>query len=398
MGGAQVVVHNVALQQQAAGHQIALINRVTDRWGAYQQVKASVPYPVLPLMPKGLKMMQQASRLHINASFLLHWPLRYYQRKHQFEVWHLNLMGKTTLAALPYLKKMGVPLVGTCHGIDIQKLPEVGYGWRIDSQWEEDLRKALLQFDYLTAISDSVREEYLSLGIPPENIVDIPNGINYGYLSGLTVDKAAVKAQLGLPADKKIILTVGRNHPKKGYIYIPQVIRQLLQHRTDFLWVLVGAASEEIAELARKEGVENYFRAIPVIGLKKQAGQKYEFPSEDLIQVYKMADYFAFPTLIETFGNVTLEAMACGLPVVVTDSPGCRDIVTHGETGLLSPVKDPVAMANNLQYLMENKDIEKKLVYNGLKHACHYDWQRVSEKYLTCYQNAIQKAKDYNLH
>lgn len=393
IGGAQVVVHNIAMQQQMAGHQIALIDRVTDRWGAYQQVKASLPYPVLPLVPKGLKIINKAKRFHLDASFILHMPLRYYQYRHQFDVWHLNLMGKTTLTALPYLKKMGVPLVGTCHGMDIQKLPEVGYGWRLNQHWEDRLRKALLQFDYITAISNSVKQEYLDLGVPSENIVDIPNGINYAYLHGLQADKQEIRDQLGIPAHKKIILTVGRNHPKKGYAYIPEIIENLSKFRQDFLWVLVGAGSDEIAALAAQKGVDEFFKAIPVIGLKKQPNQKYEFPSEDLVKVYKMADFFAFPTLIETFGNVTLEAMACGLPVVVTDSPGCRDIVTHDKTGLLSPVKDAAGMAQNLHRLMEDPALQATLTANGLAHAQQYEWKQIAEKYVACYQAAIEKTK-----
>jgi glycosyltransferase involved in cell wall biosynthesis len=82
--------------------------------------------------------------------------------------------------------------------------------------------------------------------------------------------------------------------------------------------------------------------------------------------------------------------MACGLPVVVTNSPGCRDIVTHGKTGLLSPVKDEAAMAANIEQVLSHEVLRQQLVQQGLTHAKGYDWAKVAEKYVACYKRAIE--------
>src|SRR5690606_10940729 len=99
-------------------------------------------------------------------------------------------------------------------------------GLRLTNQkWEKQLVEALAQLDMVTAISNSVREEYLALGVPEEKIRLIPNGVNYDYIHNYHVDRTVIRNAVGWPLDKNIIITVGRNHPKKGYKYIPEIIK-----------------------------------------------------------------------------------------------------------------------------------------------------------------------------
>ena len=71
-------------------------------------------------------------------------------------------------------------------------------------------------------------------------------------------------------------------------------------------------------------------------------------PVDSLIEAYKAADIFAFPSFIETFGIAIVEAMAAGLPVIVGDSDGSRDIIENGEWGLMFNPKDANDLADKI--------------------------------------------------
>lgn len=396
IGGAQIATHNIAEKQTLLGYDVHLMTRNTANWKAYKALQKELSYPLLPFLPKTLRLIQKGEKLNLDFSTLLGLQLQYYQHKYKFDVWHLNLISPFAIYSLPHLRKLGVPLIGTCRGRDIQKYPEVGYGWRINNpKWEKKLIKALTQFDLVTAISNSVREEYLSLGVPEEKIRMVSNGVNFDYIKDYQIDRAAIRNAVGWPQDKNIIITVGRNHPKKGYKYIPEIIKLLLNKRKDFLWVVVGKNAEPIQALAEEMGVSSHLKVMAQIGLKKRNDEvKYHFPSGDLVALYKAADVFAFPTLIETFGNVNIEAMASKLPVVVTDAPGCRDIVTHNQTGLVSKVGDVGEMANNIHKVLEEENLREKLIDNGFRYAESIRWPVIAQKYVDCYQEAIDLRKE----
>ena len=104
-----------------------------------------------------------------------------------------------------------------------------------------------------------------------------------------------------------------------------------------------------------------------------------------LIEMLLLSDIFVFPTLIESFGMVTLEAMCAGLAVATTDAPGSRDLVSHKKTGMISKVGDIKGMSRNIIRLIENDILRKNLSLSAKKYSETYDWEIVSDSYLDLY-------------
>ena len=88
------------------------------------------------------------------------------------------------------------------------------------------------------------------------------------------------------------------------------------------------------------------------IGGTDVASEIPRLPATALVALYQAADVFVFPSLIETFGIVIVEAMAAGLPIIVSDAPGCRDVVRHGEDGMMVPARDADALAMSILFLL----------------------------------------------
>lgn len=387
IGGAQFVVHNLALQQLRAGHQVTVV----APWRSWRAVASSMPYKVVPLLPRSMTTVWRARPYGYDLRWLVTKQLMLYQKRYKFDVWHLHTAYPAAFVALPMLKRSRLPSVVTCHGADVLTSPEVGYGFRLDPLVEQDTIETLLHIDRAVAISDSIRSEYLSVGVAPERIRNIPNGVDAARIKALQVDRGAVRAAMGWPMDKVVLLTVGRNHPIKGYKLIPEVIRQVAAVRHDFVWVIVGRDTEPIGDLVSQLGLSDHLRVVPEIGRGDTDGDLkwLSLPSQELIRIYKAADVFAFPSLLESFGMVLIEAMAAGLPLVTTDARGCRDVVAHGVTGLTSPVGDVSAMAKNILQILGDPSLRAALGRNGQIRSAEYEWRSVASRYISVYEELV---------
>jgi glycosyltransferase involved in cell wall biosynthesis len=246
----------------------------------------------------------------------------------------------------------------------------------------------------VTAISASIRSELLAVGVPGDRIRDVPNGVDACRIQSIPVDRNAVRREMDWPLDRSVLLTMGRNHPKKGYRFIPRIIKRLVQVRQDFLWVIVGRGAEPIMEMAHALGVGEYLRIVRQIGPSRARGNQDQLavPTSEVVRLYKTADIFVSPTLLEGFALVLVEAMAAGLPVVTTDAAGARDAVTHNATGLISPVRDTLGMTENILKLLGNRALADELGRNGERVARGYEWRGVASRYCSVYEEAIRAS------
>ena len=102
------------------------------------------------------------------------------------------------------------------------------------------------------------------------------------------------------------------------------------------------------------------------------------------------ADIFCLPSYREGVPNALLEACACGLPIVTTNVPGCRDVVTDGLNGLLVPVRNAVALADALETLISNSDLRHKMGMAGREIAINqFSLTRVNAETLIVYNKFL---------
>lgn len=114
----------------------------------------------------------------------------------------------------------------------------------------------------------------------------------------------------------------------------------------------------------------------------------YLLPSK-LRELYSSCDIFLCPSWYEGFGLPGLEAMACKSALVTTDNGGCRDYALHNETALISPPKQPQALAENIVKLLTDQSLLKKLSENGYQIAQKFNWQESINKMDKIIQNRL---------
>lgn len=174
------------------------------------------------------------------------------------------------------------------------------------------------------------------------------------------------------------LLYVGSWIPRKGIHYLREAFEMLLKRFPDVRLSLIGVRMD--ADRALWDFSVSARQNIRVIPLMTE---------DDLIGEYSGHDILLFPSLYEGFGLVLLEAMACGLAVVATDTGGAPDLIQDGVNGVIVQRRDSQGLADRIQRLLEDHDLRQRLGENARKTASEYTWEVAARKTLVCYENAL---------
>jgi glycosyltransferase involved in cell wall biosynthesis len=155
----------------------------------------------------------------------------------------------------------------------------------------------------------------------------------------------AVRAHWGAGDDTLVALCVSRFAPEKNFPLVIEAYQAMRRQRTDTKLVLVGDGP--LLERLRRAGIGCVIAGRLVNG--------------ELSAHYASADVFLFPSITETFGNVTLEAMASGLGVVAYDYAAARQHLEHGRSALLAPFDDRAAFIAHAERLAREPQLAREL-------------------------------------
>lgn len=183
--------------------------------------------------------------------------------------------------------------------------------------------------------------------------------------------------------DEIILISVGRLAPEKNWDTLLQAFSKTCAQHPGVRLVLIGdgTARQTLESLASELGISDRVTFTGAL------------PFEEIPRYLKAADVFAFASVTETQGLVTIEAMAAGLPVVAIDGPGTRDIVDHGKQGLLVE-NDPEALAEGLRRILSDPQQRKRFSHRALKKARTFAIDQLGQQMIGVYEQAIQDKKD----
>lgn len=234
----------------------------------------------------------------------------------------------TYLAGCLIKELLRIPLIVTAHSLEPHrpwKQEQLGNGYGVSSWLEESaLRKA----DGIIAVSKAMQADICQLyGAPPQKVQVIHNGIDPRQYR--RTSDPSVLLRHGIAPDRPSILFVGRITRQKGIIHLVNALAWV----DEGVQIVLCAGAPDTEAIAREmEAAVAKARELtrnPIIWIREM------LPRESLIVLYSHADLFVCPSIYEPFGIINLEAMACRTPVVASAVGGIREVVVHGETGLL---------------------------------------------------------------
>jgi glycosyltransferase involved in cell wall biosynthesis len=308
--------------------------------------------------------------------------LRLLQWIYRFDVWHVHYAFPAGYVALRGLEENGVPhLLLTCHGADIQERDASADDPFSSPRICQAVEHTICAFPALIAISESVRQRYLEMGAHPERILSFPNGVDCDRFSlASSILREQVRKQYGVREDAKLILTVGRHSPVKGYAIIPDVAQRLHQRGQAFVWLLAAGCAPDMQNEIDSRGLANRVMLLREIKPQQVDGMLPSLPSEEMLRLYGAADMLVSTSRMESFGLVILEAMAAGIPVVATDVPGHRDLVSDGVTGSLVPLDNPTLTADCIEQILSDQEMADRMSRAARVAARTFDWQGLANR------------------
>jgi glycosyltransferase involved in cell wall biosynthesis len=293
------------------------------------------------------------------------------------DVVHVVTPSLLGLYGVRYGRRRGVPVVASFHTnfVSLSRYYRLGWLGRFAPRL---LRRFYNQCAVTLAPSQAVADTLRGYGI--RKVALWQRGVRPERFAP-AFRSAALRARLdgGAP----ILLYVGRLAKEKNLDYLVAAVRQLERWRASFKLVVVG-------EGPMRRELE---RALP------NAQFAGYVPPDQLGPWYASADVFVFPSSNETFGNVVLEALASGLPVVAVNEGGVRELLTPGRGGVLAPSADPVAFASEIRSLLAQPALRARLAEQAQATALGYRWPEVNERLLSCYDQVIaahSHAVDYS--
>lgn len=303
-------------------------------------------------------------------------------RRERFTIVHTHNPKPGLLAQLA-ARLAGVPVVvNTLHGFYFHE----GMG-----PWARRFYKAIEKVAALCSdVVLSQNEEDVSTAVR-EGIVDpgrievLGNGIDLDRFDPARLPAPArsrVRAALGIAEGARVVGFVGRLVAEKG---VPELLRAAHLVRDvipEARFLLVGGSDPEkpgslTSDAARLAGVDD---TCVFTGVR-----------HDLPELYRAMDVFALPSHREGFPRAPMEAAAMGLPCVVTDIRGCRQVVAHGQNGLRVPVGDASRLAQALIELLGSPDVASRMGAEGRRRALReFDERRVFATVLATYGRLLR--------
>jgi starch synthase len=305
--------------------------------------------------------------------------------------WYANFAGQVAS------NLHGIPHLITAHSLEPLrpwKEQQLGGGYRLSSSIE---RTAYEQAAGIIAVSDGMRKDILRAypQIDPAKVSVVHNGIDLQAFQA--ADNPDLVRANGVDPDKRSVVFVGRITMQKGLPYLLKAAKEL---PNDVQLVLCAGAPDTPQILQEVTDLVSELRKTRdnVIWVEKHLSR------EELIAMLSAATVFACPSIYEPLGIVNLEAMACGTPVVATETGGIPEVVAHNETGLLVPIeqlmdgsgkpldeaKFVADFAAALNQMLDSDDLQKFGKAGRARVEQHFSWNSIAAETIRVYKSAIQ--------
>lgn len=259
-----------------------------------------------------------------------------------------------------------IPVVTTLHGTDITLVGK-------DASYSPVVTFSINQSDGVTAVSNNLKEETLNYFDVKREIRVIPNFVD---LSRFSLKPRQHFKQAIAPGDERILVHTSNFRKVKRTTDVIRIFKKV-QEKIPSKLLMVGDGPERThaEQLSRELGVDKDIRF-----LGKQ---------DAIEEILSVSDLFIIPSGSESFGLAALEAMACKVPVISSNTGGLPELNIDGRTGYLSDVGDVDSMAMNAIHILEDRDRLDRFKEAALERAKDFQLANIMPLYEQYYQKVI---------
>ncbi|MGE5222664.1 MAG: glycosyltransferase [Omnitrophica WOR_2 bacterium] len=386
-GGQNVYVAQVARHLAGMGYEVDVFTRKDS--DQYPEIYDWQPGVRIIYVPAGPAQFIPKEELFPYMADFTSFMIDFFQKQETpYDIIHAHFWMSAMVAA-DIKKALGIPFVVTFHALGrVRRLHQGKDDGFPDIRFDIEDR-VVAEADRIIAECPQDQDDLLNLyQAELQNLVIIPCGFDPVEL--WPMDKALSRMVLGIPAEDRVVLQLGRMVPRKGVdTAIRGFSRMIKKYHLPARLLIVGGESEEpnpenTPEIARLKVIaaeEGVLKKVVFTGRRDRQALKY---------YYSAADVFISTPWYEPFGITPVEAMACGTPVIGSNVGGIKYTVREGETGFLVSPNDPVMLSERLAYLFSNPDELKRMSRQAVKRANDlFTWIKISETIVNLYETVI---------
>jgi len=260
-------------------------------------------------------------------------------------------------------RKTKKPLIVTCHGYDINVVPEVSYGIRLRKNYDALVRMVLESADAIICVSNNLKEKVLKLGATKEKTFVVFNAVDLDLfrpsLKHELNEISEIRKQFGVSDDDFLILNARHLRPIYGIEYLIYAAKIVTKYVKNAKFIIAGEGDlrEKLNTMIRNMNLDKNVKLIGTI------------PRALMPKLMRTSSLYVNTSLADGMSPSMLEACACGLPIVSFDVGGANDIIDDGINGFLVPLKDYKMLASRIIYLLQNIDVLKRMSVMARKKA-----------------------------
>jgi glycosyltransferase involved in cell wall biosynthesis len=269
-----------------------------------------------------------------------------------------------SLVALLFKKATRVPMVAHHHHLEERGIHRLLTGLLVSA------------CDKVITVSDfSQRQLTSTFDLPFEKVSVVPNGVAAKYRPHIEKSQNSFKKD-----DKTALFYLGSLKPRKNLIFLLNVFAEVRKNEPEVVLIIggTGAQAGELKAYACELGLQD---SVIFTGY---------IPEGEKVDYYNLADIFVLPSLLEGFGMVAAEAMACGKPVVVSNISSLPEVIVDGKTGFLA---DPTCVddfAEKVLGLVRDEGMRRRMGEAGREHVLrNFSWDTAARRALNAYKQTL---------
>ena len=278
--------------------------------------------------------------------------------------------------------------VVTVHDLAFLEHPEYAVP-ELAAYLKKVVPEAVEAADVVASVSQTTRQTLIEhFQTPLEKITLVPNGIR-AYFRRITdpVLLEATRHKFGLKSP--LVLGVGTQEPRKNHLGLIKAFHKA---------VSTGNKSTRPAMLALAGGsgwlYEETEQIVAELKLEKKVRFLGRVSDLELMMLYSLADVFVFPSFYEGFGVPPLEEMACGTPVITSNTSSLPEVI--GDAAIMVNPHKINEIASAINRVLENKQLQEDLRQKGYTRAAHFTWVRSAQKMLSIYTQLYEGKTQFN--
>ena len=308
----------------------------------------------------------------------VYWPrLRRFEealRRDRIDVVHITTPGPVGLAGRVLAHRLGLPVVGSYHTLLGHYVEAFSGSERLGRAMERYMRWLYGACETILVPSLAVREYLDRAGYPADRLRLWARGVDVDLFNP---ERRSVRLRNRWHVDDRrpVVMYAGRLSREKGLDLLPAIQRLLYADRVAHRLVIVGDGPM----------MPDLQRGCPDAHFTGRIGH------DAVAAAMASADVFLFPSATDTLGNVVLEAQASGVPVIVADAGGAREMIVNGTTGYIARAGDAVSFSERTIRLLRYASERRVMGQHARVHALGLTWPASLEPLVRTWENAVRQ-------